>query len=89
MLYFVYGIRRSRIVVRISDFVYGKFFAHSLCLHMVLCVNRISFDVLNSSAFFADNEFPGDHTDGATPDPIPNSEAKSVRPMVVLTGESR
>ena len=30
------------------------------------------------------NEFPGDHTDGETPDPIPNSEAKPVRPMVVL-----
>ena len=36
-----------------------------------------------------DNEFPGDHTDGVTPDPIPNSEAKPVRPMVVLWGESR
>ena len=35
------------------------------------------------------NEFPGDYTDGETPDPIPNSEAKLVRPMVVLTGESR
>ena len=23
-----------------------------------------------------DNEFPGDFTDGETPDPIPNSEAK-------------
>ena len=35
------------------------------------------------------NKFPGDLTDGETPDPIPNSEAKLVRPMVVLTGESR
>ena len=35
------------------------------------------------------NEFPGDYTDGETPDPIPNSEAKPVWPMVVLTGESR
>ena len=30
------------------------------------------------------NEFPGDYTDGETPDPIPNSEAKPVRPMIVL-----
>ena len=36
-----------------------------------------------------DNELPGDYTDGATPDPFPNSEAKPVGPMVVLTGESR
>ena len=35
------------------------------------------------------NEFPGDFTDGETPDPIPNSEAKPVRPMVVREGESR
>ena len=35
------------------------------------------------------NEFPGDYTDGETPVPIPNTEAKPVRPMVVLTGESR
>ena len=34
-------------------------------------------------------EFPGDYTDGETPEPIPNSEAKPVKPMVVLTGESR
>ena len=36
-----------------------------------------------------DNEFPGDHTGGETPDPIPNSEAKPVRPMIVPRGESR
>ena len=36
-----------------------------------------------------DNELPGDYTYGETPDPIPNSEAKPVRPMVVLMGESR
>ena len=35
------------------------------------------------------NKLPGDYTGGEMPDPIPNSEAKSVRPMVVLTGESR
>ena len=35
------------------------------------------------------NELPGDYTDGETPDSIPNSEAKPVRPMVVLAGESR
>ncbi len=35
------------------------------------------------------NEFPGDYTGGVTPDPIPNSEAKPVRPMVVRKGESR
>jgi hypothetical protein len=35
------------------------------------------------------NELPGEDTDGETPDPISNSEAKLVRPMVVLTGESR
>ena len=34
-------------------------------------------------------KLPGDRTDGETPDPIPNSEAKTVRPMVVLRGESR
>jgi hypothetical protein len=34
-------------------------------------------------------ELPGDHTYGETPDPIPNSEAKPVRPMVALRGESR
>ena len=32
---------------------------------------------------------PGDYADGETPDPIPNSEAKPVRPMIVLRGESR
>jgi hypothetical protein len=36
-----------------------------------------------------DNDLPGDHTYGETPVPIPNTEAKPVRPMVVLTGESR
>ena len=36
-----------------------------------------------------DNEFPGEHTCRETPDPIPNSEAKPARPMVVLMGESR
>ena len=35
------------------------------------------------------NKFSGDFTDGETPDPIPNSEAKPVRPMVVREGESR
>ncbi len=30
-----------------------------------------------------DKEFPGEFTDGETPDPFPNSEAKLVRPMVV------
>lgn len=35
------------------------------------------------------NEFPGDLTGRETPDPIPNSEAKTVGPMVVLRGESR
>ena len=29
------------------------------------------------------NEFPGDHTVKETPDPIPNSVAKLVRPMIV------
>ena len=51
-----------------------------------------SFDIriLNLSRPWSGyNEFPGDYTDGETPDPIPNSEAKPVRPMVVLTGESR
>jgi hypothetical protein len=28
-------------------------------------------------------ELPGDHTYGETPVPIPNTEAKLVRPMVV------
>jgi hypothetical protein len=37
----------------------------------------------------ADNKLPGDHTYGETPVPIPNTEAKPVRPMVVLRGESR
>ena len=36
-----------------------------------------------------DKEFPGEFTDGETPDPFPNSEAKLVRPMVVRKGESR
>ena len=40
-------------------------------------------------AFGGDNEFPGDYTEEETPDPIPNSEAKLSRPMVVFTGESR
>ena len=35
------------------------------------------------------NEFPGDHTGGETPDPIPHSEAKPAGPMIVLRGESR
>ena len=36
-----------------------------------------------------DNEFPGDHTGGETPVPIPNTEAKLVGPMVVRQRESR
>jgi hypothetical protein len=36
-----------------------------------------------------DNELPGEVTDGETPVPIPNTEAKLVRPMVVRKGESR
>jgi hypothetical protein len=36
-----------------------------------------------------DKELPGEDTDGETPVPIPNTEAKLVRPMVVLRGESR
>ena len=40
-------------------------------------------------AFGGDNEFPGDYTEEETPDPIPNSEAKLFRPMVVRKGESR
>lgn len=32
-----------------------------------------------------DNKLPGDYTGSETPDPIPNSEAKPVGPMVVLT----
>ena len=36
-----------------------------------------------------DNELPGEYTDGETPVPIPNTEAKLVRPMVVRKGESR
>ena len=43
----------------------------------------------NLSGLVPDNKFPGDYTDGETPDPIPNSEAKAVRPMVVFIGESR
>ena len=35
------------------------------------------------------NELPGEYTDGETPVPIPNTEAKLVRPMVVRKGESR
>ena len=38
---------------------------------------------------FGSTKFPGDITCGETPDPFPNSEAKLVRPMVVLSGESR
>ena len=37
----------------------------------------------------SDSRVPGDDTYGETPVPIPNTEAKPVRPMVVLTGESR
>ena len=29
------------------------------------------------------NEFPGDYIDGETPDTIPNSEAKTIEPMIV------
>ncbi len=36
-----------------------------------------------------DKELPGDNTGGATPVPIPNTEAKPVGPMVVRKGESR
>ena len=32
---------------------------------------------------WGDKKFPGEFTDGETPDPFPNSEAKLVRPMVV------
>jgi hypothetical protein len=39
--------------------------------------------------FRGDNDLPGEDTDGETPVPIPNTEAKLVRPMVVFTGESR
>ena len=33
------------------------------------------------------HKFPGDFTDGETPDPIPNSVAKPVRPMIVLAAK--
>jgi hypothetical protein len=33
---------------------------------------------------WVDSRIPGDHTGRETPDPIPNSEAKTVRPMIVL-----
>ena len=62
------------------------FFAH----YVILSVVKKPF--LTSEyvpAFGGDNEFPGDYTEEETPDPIPNSEAKLFRPMVVLTGESR
>ena len=42
-----------------------------------------------NSKWVRHKELPGEYTDGETPDPIPNSEAKLVRPMVVLRGESR
>jgi hypothetical protein len=44
---------------------------------------------LLSQESMGDNKLPGDHTYGETPVPIPNTEAKPVRPMVVLRGESR
>ena len=47
------------------------------------------FDIWIYQAFAWYNDLPGDYTYGETPDPIPNSEAKPVRPMVVLRGESR
>ena len=62
------------------------FFAHYVILSVVKKLFLTSEYV---PAFGGDNEFPGDYTEEETPDPIPNSEAKLFRPMVVLTGESR
>ena len=40
--------------------------------------------LLNRLYFFRyGNKLAGDNADGETPDPIPNTEAKPVRPMVV------
>ncbi len=54
-------------------------------------LSAVDFLKLNTSdAFWCwSNEFPGDFTGGETPDPIPNSEAKPVGPMIVRKGESR
>ena len=54
-------------------------------------LSAVDFLKLNTSGALGRriNEFPGDFTDGETPDPIPNSEAKPVGPMIVRKGESR
>ncbi len=54
----------------------------SLILHFAFCILILS----GISLIY---ELPGDYTYGETPVPIPNTEAKLVRPMVVLAGESR
>ena len=61
---------------------------HKFVKRELLSVERINYRI-EPGMMPGSNEFPGDYTDGETPDPIPNSEAKPVRPMVVLTGESR
>ncbi len=54
-------------------------------------LSAVDFLKLNTSDAFWRwiTEFPGDYTDGETPDPIPNSQAKPVGPMIVRKGESR
>ena len=68
--------------------------------HIRICIFFVHYVILSEAknlfltseylpAFGGDNEFPGDYTEEETPDPIPNSEAKLFRPMVVRKGESR
>ena len=50
-------------------------------------VSILGFEIFRPKGLI--HEFPGDYTEEETPDPIPNSEAKLFRPMVVRKGESR
>ncbi len=66
------------------------FVSHSCCSLRAVGLHRLipvrangNFDNI-AQQFTLLNGFPGAHTQGATPDPIPNSEVKPLGPMIVV-----
>jgi hypothetical protein len=82
----VYKIVTCALEIRRAHIRICIFFAHYVILREAKNLFLTSEYV---PAFGGDNEFPGDYTEEETPVPIPNTEAKLFRPMVVLMGESR
>ena len=67
----------------------GSLAALACPYRLALAASRRLLQVLLRVAGNATRSFAGADTQGETPDPIPNSEVKSLGPMVVQVGESR